>query len=1139
MKNSRFFLFLLFNVWMICASAQMNEKFDDGDFTSNPSWILSNTNDFQIINNQLKSANTATNSLFFISTTNTLVSNCEWEFDVNLQFNPSSANYVDVYLASDSVNLKATSINGYFVRIGSTQDNISLYKRTGTTTNSLVIGTSGILNASNHTLKIKVTHDASNVWILKRDVTGTGNSYIMEGSATDGSHVSSNYFGFLIKQSTASFFQKHQFDNILVTPIVNDSQPPKLISAFSVSSDSVDVLFDEPIDIVSSQNVTNYNISGIGNPLSATRDVINLKLVHLVVSTPLVNGTYTLQVSQMNDIVGNTMSSSTVSFIYFVEPIPNYKDIVFNEIYADPSPIVNLTNTEYVELYNKSLTTYNLKGLKLSDGYSTATIGNYILLPNEYVIICPMADTAQFTELGYLNRIGISSFPSLNNTSDHLFLKTSSNAIIDSLSYFDTWYKNSIKKEGGYSLEQINPNQVVTCLLSDNWIASNDVDGGTPGFINSVYSLAADTIGPSIIKVSVIDSLHILVQIEDGFSKQQLTNPANYVIYPFIGEPASVLLTSSTDVTLVLPTPLKSGTNYTLMISGITDCYGNLPNMNQSRFSCYYHKQYDVVFNELMADPDPSIGLPDVEFVELKNRTSFDIHLKNWTLSTLSSSKKMTDIIIKADSFIVLTNVGNAEKFLKTCGIRAYEITGLPSLINDGTTLTLRDTNGVIIHSLTYSKDWYQSSDKEEGGFSLEQIDTENPCGEITNWRASIDKLGGTPGKRNSVLGLNPDKVSPQLQKIDILTNDTILLTFTESLDSVRLSNPKSYLLDNGLGEPIYVQPVSPQFKKVKIKLPSPLLANVVYHCSVLSDVYDCAGNPLIYSSLPFALPQAPSQNDIVINEILFDPNTGGVDFVELYNKSHKTIDLKDLRIGTMDTISGLLYDTQIITNEGYLLFPEQYVVLSENQHSVKQQYFSLNPKQFVDMKNLPAMNTDRDVVTISDKYSKMIDNFIYDEAFHFPLLVSKKGVSLERIDFNRNTNDRTNWNSASETVRFATPSYQNSQYLKAENGSGFYISNPLFSPDNDGYFDVLNISYQLKETTNIANVYIHDSQGGLVRHLIKNQPLTQQGTFSWDGITDGLEKASIGIYIIYIELFDFSGKVSTHKLSCTLAGKL
>jgi hypothetical protein len=190
-------------------------------------------------------------------------------------------------------------------------------------------------------------------------------------------------------------------------------------------------------------------------------------------------------------------------------------------------------------------------------------------------------------------------------------------------------------------------------------------------------------------------------------------------------------------------------------------------------------------------------------------------------------------------------------------------------------------------------------------------------------------------------------------------------------------------------------------------------------------------------------------------------------------------------------------------------------------------------------MIDLPAMNTDRDVVTISDKHSKIIDNFIYDEAFHFPLLVSKKGVSLERIDFNRRTNDLTNWNSASETVRFATPSYQNSQYLKVEMGSGFYISNPLFSPDNDGYYDVLNISYELAETTNIANVYVYDSDGRLVRHLIKNQPLTQQGTFSWEGITDGLEKASIGIYVIYIEVFDFSGKVRTHKLGCTLASKL
>jgi hypothetical protein len=205
----------------------------------------------------------------------------------------------------------------------------------------------------------------------------------------------------------------------------------------------------------------------------------------------------------------------------------------------------------------------------------------------------------------------------------------------------------------------------------------------------------------------------------------------------------------------------------------------------------------------------------------------------------------------------------------------------------------------------------------------------------------------------------------------------------------------------------------------------------------------------------------------------------------------------------------------------------------------IKQNYLTTNPKGFLDIIDLPSMNTDDDVVTLSDANFNVIDNFKYSVKMHFPLLVNTKGVSLERIDFNRPTDDRTNWNSAAEGVGFATPAYRNSQYLQADGGSGVSIPNPLFSPDNDGYNDVLNISYKLDEPGKAANVFIYDSKGRMVRHLVRNEQLATDGVISWNGINDDNEKAPIGIYVVYVELFNLSGKINKYKLSCTLAGKL
>ncbi len=592
-------------------------------------------------------------------------------------------------------------------------------------------------------------------------------------------------------------------------------------------------------------------------------------------------------------------------------------------------------------------------------------------------------------------------------------------------------------------------------------------------------------------------------------------------------------------VLLSLSSQLINATNYTITIAGITDCSGNVLSPNTQAFSQYKAKPYDVVINELMPDPDPSISLPNEEYVELKNRTNFSIHLKNWSFSSLTTTKKLPDITIAPNGYVVLVGTGVAPQFLSNFGIVVYEVTSFPSLLNDGTTLTLRDSNNIVLSSVSYSSSWYNDANKSDGGWSLEQIDANNPCGGQGNWRASTHPNGGTPAYPNSVAATNADVTSPTLDRVVVITADTIALLFTEALDSMTLSNPLNYTFDNGLTTPTYVKAISPEFKKVVIKLSSPLQPGTIYNVAVLNGITDCVGNMLINGSLPFALPEAPLPNDIVINEILFDPTTGGVDFVELYNRSNKTINLKDLRLGSMDTLTGTLKDTEILTDEGYLLFPESYVAISESGSSVKQQYLTPNPKGFLDVDDLPSMNTDDDVVTLSDANFTVIDNFKYTVKMHFPLLVSTKGVSLERIDFSRPTDDKSNWNSAAENIGFATPAYRNSQYLQADGGSGVTIPNPLFSPDNDGYNDVLNIAYKLDESGKAANVYIYDSRGRLIRHLIRNEQLTQDGTLSWNGINDDNEKAAIGIYVVYVELFNLSGKVNKYKLSCTLAGKL
>jgi hypothetical protein len=166
-------------------------------------------------------------------------------------------------------------------------------------------------------------------------------------------------------------------------------------------------------------------------------------------------------------------------------------------------------------------------------------------------------------------------------------------------------------------------------------------------------------------------------------------------------------------------------------------------------------------------------------------------------------------------------------------------------------------------------------------------------------------------------------------------------------------------------------------------------------------------------------------------------------------------------------------------------------------------------------------------------------DRFSYSDAMHFQLLQSFSGVSLERMDFNRPTNDAGNWHSAAENVGYATPGYVNSQFYPNEiSGEELTLGYDLFSPDNDGYQDVINFNYKFSEPGYVANATVFDAKGRIIKRLVKSELLGAEGTFTWDGLNEQTEKAAIGIYVLYFEYFNLAGETRKIKKSFVLAGK-
>src|SRR5687768_10687862 len=97
----------------VSSSAQVIDNFNDGDFTSNPHWS-GDSLEWLVISGQLKSAGSLGTPGIYLSTPSSLALNTTWEFYANPKLATSSGNYMDVFLTSDSSNLKGSN-SGYFV----------------------------------------------------------------------------------------------------------------------------------------------------------------------------------------------------------------------------------------------------------------------------------------------------------------------------------------------------------------------------------------------------------------------------------------------------------------------------------------------------------------------------------------------------------------------------------------------------------------------------------------------------------------------------------------------------------------------------------------------------------------------------------------------------------------------------------------------------------------------------------------------------------------------------------------------------------------------------------------------------------------------------------------------------------------
>ncbi len=546
--------------------------------------------------------------------------------------------------------------------------------------------------------------------------------------------------------------------------------------------------------------------------------------------------------------------------------------------------------------------------------------------------------------------------------------------------------------------------------------------------------------------------------------------------------------------------------------------------------------RYDVVIDEIMADPTPVIGLPANEWIELKNTSTAPINLLNWRIGDAAGqSGPMPNFSLQPGSFVIVCT-GSAVTAMSAFG-SVISVTNFPSLDNDADQLLLKAANGKTIHAVSYTTAWYQNEVKKDGGWTLEMIDTQSPCAGSNNWKASTSTSGGTPGTKNNVDAINNDATAPLLKKAYTTDNSTIILNFDEPLDSLSGAALSNYISNGGL---IFLSAVtlSPLFNQVQLKTATPLTANTVYTITA-SNVKDCKGNTIGNANkVKVGLPADPVAGDWIINEILFNPKSNGYDYAEFYNNSNKILDAAKLSIANRSS-TGVISSIKPLSTISQYIFPGDYIVVTEDADNLALNYLVQYPDNVLVIATLPSFPDDAGDVVALNFQGEVVDEVKYKDDWHFKLIDNDEGVSLERIDPAAASQNANNWHSAASTAGYGTPSYKNSQYKQnAPVDASITVSPKIFSPDNDGRDDIATIQYKIDEPGYVTNITIFDAAGRPVKNLVRNGTLALTGYWNWDGLDDKGNKLAIGTYIIFTEVFNLKGKKKQFKNTVVLARK-
>ena len=633
--------------------------------------------------------------------------------------------------------------------------------------------------------------------------------------------------------------------------------------------------------------------------------------------------------------------------------------------------------------------------------------------------------------------------------------------------------------------------------------------------------------------VNMVDSIHLYFSLNKSAKTVDLSH------ITIDGESPAELVYSEGKYILTLSQALSSYSSVWLEIKGIEDLNGDLLKDFSQEITYFSPAFGDVVFNEIMADPSPSAGtLPEEEYLEIYNASPFSINLEDWTLTKDDSHYTFPSYQLEAGAYLLIGKDEALSAFSTTLPQLAFS--SFPALTNSGMSLELYSPNGTLIDLVDYEDDWHSDSFKANGGFSLERIDVYNPS-QINNWTSSMDEDGGTPGAVNSVAGDNPDNEPPSVLYLYAIDSSSLMLEISEPIWSENFQDTSFYQLSDELS----ISAVTPQGEQALssqavLHLASPMTLGVLYEISVegLSDLSD---NAMAFSEHQVALCRLAQAYEVVINELMFYPQSGEAEYIEIYNNTTQPFDLSTMQL-SQRAEDNTWESGKSLSEQSRLLVPEAYMVITDDAESLLQEY-EIDEAQIIDISSLPTLANEDGNIALLLNNATLIDELSYSDDWHSSLLNDTRGVALERLNPSQPSQDAANWFSASSLCNYGTPGQQNSQY-KAFSSSALEthqvsIEPEVFTPDGDGTDDLASLIIGEGYEGSTLRVRIFNQRGMLVRELLNNATIGTQNIIHWDGSDSAGTRCPMGPYIFIVEIITPDGQVINEKLELVLSARV